>query len=59
MKWIDTMVKNFQERYPYMACGRDVLEEAAKGMVNFPNDVALDLMKDFILSRGLAEGMEI
>ena len=55
MKQIDVMVKNFQERYPYIACGRDLLGEAAKGMVDFPSDVALDLMKDYILSQGLAE----
>lgn len=58
-KKINDLVQNYQAKYSYVACGRDVLERAAKSVADFPNDVALDLMNDYILSQGLAEETEL
>lgn len=57
------MVKNrafeltaaFIETCPYISCERKAIEEAAARVVDFPNDIALDLMRDHILSQGLAD----
>lgn len=57
-KKINELVQNYQARYSYVSCGQGVLERAAKSVADFPNDVALDLMNDYILSQGLAEDME-
>ncbi len=52
---INELVQNYQARYSYVACGREALERAAKSVMDFPRDVALDLMNDYIISQGLAE----
>lgn len=57
-KKINELVQNYQARYSYVVCGQDVLERAAS-VADFPNDVALDLMNDYILSQGLAEYLEL
>ena len=58
MKQIIKLVNDFQKRYSYISCSQEVLEQAAKRVANFQNDVALDLMKDYVVSQGLVEEME-
>lgn len=58
-KKINELMQNYQAKYSYVTCGREVLERAAKNVVGFPNDVALDLMNDYIISQGLAEEIEL
>lgn len=61
------MVKNraseltaaFIQACPYVSCERKTIEEAAARVVDFPNDIALDLMRDHILSQDLAEEIEL
>lgn len=45
----------FIKAYPYIGCERKTIEGVAAQMVEFPNDIALDLMRDRILSQGLAD----
>ena len=50
------LVRKFCQSYSYISCETSVLEEVAATYVNYPNeDVALDLMRDHILSQGLAD----
>ena len=48
----------FQSRYSYISCERNVLEEAAAMVSDFPDDRALDCMQDYILSQGLADEVQ-
>ena len=45
----------FIETCSYVSCERKTIEEAAAQAADFPNDIALDLMCDHILSQGLAD----
>lgn len=45
----------FRVTYPHLACSDEVLSTAYKLTEDMPEDLKLDLMKDFILSKGLEE----
>lgn len=45
----------FRVNYPWMSCSDEVLETAYKLTADMPRDLTMDLMKDYVLSNGLAE----
>ena len=47
--------KAFRAAYPYIGCSDEVLEEAHEFTLGMPSDLTFDLMKDYILSKDLAE----
>lgn len=51
---VQELVRKFRQLYSYISCEASVLEKAAT-VTDFPEDVALDLMQDHILSQGLAD----
>lgn len=52
---VQELVRKFRQLYSYISCEVSVLEKAAATVTDFPEDVALDLMQDHILSQGLAD----
>lgn len=52
---IGELVSLFISRCSYISCERSVIEGAAALATGFPEDLALDLMRDHILSQGLAD----
>lgn len=56
---INELARMFQQRYSYISCERNVLEEAAAMVSDFPDDRALDCMQDYIMSQGLADEVQL
>lgn len=56
---INELVSLFTSRYSYISCERSVIEMAAAMVADFPEDRALDLMQDHILSQGLVNEVEL
>lgn len=52
---VQELVRKFRQLYSYISCEASVMEKAAATVTDFPEDVALDLMQDHILSQGLAD----
>jgi len=52
---INELVSLFISRYSYISCERSVIESAAALATGFPEDRALDLMRDHIISQGLVD----
>lgn len=56
---INELMRMFQQRHSYISCERNVLEEAAAMVSDFPDDRALDCMQDYILSQRLADEVQL
>ena len=52
---VQELVGKFRQLYSYISCEASVLEKVAATAIDFPEDVALSLMQDHILSQGLAD----
>lgn len=55
MKTADELIRAFTERFTFIACSERHMKEAARNVVGMPDDIALDLMMDYIMSNDLAE----
>ena len=49
------VINTFRQAYPYIACSDELIEESLNKTLNAPMGLKLDLMKDYILSQGMAD----
>lgn len=52
------LTASFFEKYSYIECFSKEVEEAAARVVDYPEEMALDLMRDYILSQGKGDVVE-
>ena len=49
----------FRMTYPFIACTDETIVNAHELTEGMPDDLKLDLMKDYILSNGIEEGVTL